>query len=224
LAVLASGQLVSGGGSLDETVRVWNSELRAEARRAPGERWLGALVVLPGERTLAAGGSDGVIRLFDLQTAEEVGELRGHTESVDALAILHDGKVASGGAVSAIRLWDADGRVEVKRLICDPPPGASSLAVLSRTLLASAEFYRGVRVWDVETGEVVASLMSKFVHAIARLKDGRLAFGGGNGDWRIGVCDAELRREAVYLEGTRTWCSPWPACPTAGSRPEEPIV
>lgn len=65
------------------------------------------LVFAPDGKTLALGCYDGVIRLFDVVTAKEVGALEGHASVVYALAFSHDGRVlASGSFDQSVRLWE----------------------------------------------------------------------------------------------------------------------
>jgi WD40 repeat protein len=67
-------------------------------------------LVFCGPKYLATGGSDNVIRLWDLSSRTQVGQLSDHEGSVVALA--SDGEVlVSGGYDTTIRIWDLKGRV-----------------------------------------------------------------------------------------------------------------
>lgn len=66
-----------------------------------------ALAVCPDNRRVLAGGRDGVIRVWDLQTRELLKELPKLDTSIYALAVSPDGKqFASGGMDGSILLWD----------------------------------------------------------------------------------------------------------------------
>ena len=59
---------------------------------------------------LATGGSDNVVRLWDLEERSQVGEMRDHHGSIAALA--SNGEIlVSGGFDTTIRLWNLQGRV-----------------------------------------------------------------------------------------------------------------
>lgn len=66
-----------------------------------------SLAVCPDGRRLLAGGKDGVIRVWDLQTRELLKELPGQSTGIYSLAVSPDGKqFASGNMEGAILLWD----------------------------------------------------------------------------------------------------------------------
>src|SRR5262249_15825462 len=54
-----------------------------------------------------AGGTDGVIRLWDTATGKELHQLRGHLAAITFLAFLNGGKgLVSGSADSTLLVWD----------------------------------------------------------------------------------------------------------------------
>ena len=63
-----------------------------------------------GPRYLASGGSDNLIRIWDLATAAEVGRLVGHEGSVATLDCDQD-VLVSGGYDATVRIWSIKDRV-----------------------------------------------------------------------------------------------------------------
>lgn len=60
----------------------------------------------PDGRTVALGGWQDRIRFFDLATDRKIGELKGHTDTVNAMAFRGDGEVlASASDDGSVRLW-----------------------------------------------------------------------------------------------------------------------
>jgi WD40 repeat protein len=74
----------------------------------------------PDGKTLATGGHDHVVKLWNVSTRQEVATLRGHEGNVHSLAFSPDGTIlASGSDDGTVRLWRASSLAET-----DAPAGA----------------------------------------------------------------------------------------------------
>jgi WD40 repeat protein len=63
----------------------------------------------PDGKTLASGGWDGAVKLWDASTGKELASLKGHTSMVLSVAFSPDGKtLASGSSDKTIKLWDVN--------------------------------------------------------------------------------------------------------------------
>ncbi len=124
-----------------------------------GER-LGAQVIAvsPRGRLVAAGGSDGAIRLWDIETRSKVATLRsgvhqraGHEGLVTTLVFSSDGAfIASGHVDGAIHLWGLDTGDELKsRLGHDGSIRAIQFSPDGR-FLASGAMDSTLKLWDME--------------------------------------------------------------------------
>ncbi len=65
-----------------------------------------AIASAPGGQTLASGGPDGKIRLWNVRTEQNVGTLPAIPASVTSLAFVGGSSLVSGGSDATIRTWD----------------------------------------------------------------------------------------------------------------------
>lgn len=103
----------------------------------------------PDNRFLAAGGAGRVIKLWRIDTGEEVMSYHGHINQVLSVAFNHDGKrLISGGLDATARLWDVDSGREIMAL-----PGVRGVvnrAIFShdgRRIFAAA---LNLKVWELD--------------------------------------------------------------------------
>jgi WD40 repeat protein len=107
----------------------------------------------PDGKTLASGGEDRSIRIWEPATGREVRRINPAQErGVSSVAFSPDGKrLAASGWGAAVRLWDPATGTEVRRLQ-GPAEWVSSVAFSpDGKVLASAG--AGVGLWEVETGK-----------------------------------------------------------------------
>ncbi|MEG8181475.1 hypothetical protein GZH49_23520 [Nocardia terpenica] len=119
-----------------------------------------------GKMVVTSGADDNSIRMWDVGTGRQVGELDGHTGTVAALAVTGDGRqLVSGSIDGTIRIWDMNTRQQVGSAIQTGGPVASvALSPDGKTLISSlfdkAENTGVVRFWDITSGKPTAELAS----------------------------------------------------------------
>ena len=119
-------------GSDDNTIRLWNVDTGETERILTGHagefegvdngpssiEGVKSVAFSPDGKTLASGGGDNVIHLWDIGTGKRKMTLVGHTHWVFSLAFSPDGgTLASGSVDSDIRLWDPHTGQHKKTLI-----------------------------------------------------------------------------------------------------------
>ena len=185
------------------SLRVWHPDPPMEHDRAshPPEAW--SLAFTPDGRSLASGGDDNVIRLWDAATAEPRGILSGHDATVSALAFHPNGRLlasASLGDANNLTLWDMEHHREAARL------GGHHLRIRAiafspdGTMLASGSWDRTIRLWEMGTSRELGVLSGHDdnVRDVAFSPDGRTLASAGE-DRRVLLWDVPSRRRLLAL-------------------------
>jgi WD40 repeat protein len=190
-------------------VTIWSRDLacRRELER-PGE--FRRLAFSPDGRTLALGGTDGTIRLWEMPAARERTVLRGHSRTVVGLAFSPDAKwLASGSQEGRLLVWDTtgasgprvfvEGGVDPIRSVAFSPDGRT-LGVAEPTCRWDSD----VRLFDVATGAVRMRLGGHRYGAndLAFAPDGRILATAGQ-DHSIRLWDLAAGKVLTTIEDGR---------------------
>ncbi len=183
--------------------------------RAPHAAPVAALAYRPDGKLLAAAGYREV-ELIDPNSGDVVGKLPGQTGDVTALAFSRDGSVlavASGSpdVVGEVRIYKA----AAGAVPADPPAktiAAHKDAILDLAFspdgktLATCGYDRLIKLWDVETGQLVRELKdhSDAVYGVAFSPDGAL-LASGSADRAVKVWQVADGKRLYTLSDSTDW-------------------
>lgn len=200
LAFSPDGKYLASG-SQDRTIKIWDVTTDTLVRSLDNQVYeVRALQFSPGSKTLASGtgcyydipkSRTENIKLWDVETGQMQCVLRGHTDSISALAFAPDGKTLfSGSTDRSIRQWDIANCKQIKSF--DSPldeiyavsfnAGGNQLAVGAGQM---------VQIWDLSAAKLVREL-SGHTSAIASLaysREGRY-LASGDYEGHIVIWDA----------------------------------
>jgi WD40 repeat protein len=139
-------------------LRVWDSSTGAETLRIEKSRsemaQMWSMAMSPTEDTVACGGQDGDITLFDLTTGAVKKVLVGHTSMVNCLCYSPDGtRLFSGSMDKRARVWDVAKGKKIKVINClNEVTSMSFQPTLNRLICGRQSGF--ARVYDATTGDV----------------------------------------------------------------------
>jgi Tol biopolymer transport system component len=165
IAFAADGRFLASVGERERVVRIWDAASGAPLRCLqsstgpqrdnPTEYCLTCVAFAPTGSTLAVGGSDEKIHLWNAATGQELAQCLGHEGGVNAVAFSLDGqRLASGSRDRTIRLWDLKGKQLLR--FEEGPEAVNSLAFApdGRTLISANGDWPGtICLWDAATGK-----------------------------------------------------------------------
>jgi WD40 repeat protein len=112
----------------------------------------GRLALSTARNVLAAAGSDNLIRVWDVQSAQQLRLLRGHAAEVTHLALSADGSMlVSADADSEVKVWATDPGEEPNLLPHDGIVVWAAVSPDGQTLATSDPNFFTVRLWDLRT-------------------------------------------------------------------------
>jgi WD40 repeat protein len=179
----------------------WQTRLlKASLRASPGRTYL---ALSPNGRTLASGGTDGLI-LWDVETGELVDRFA-YSKDLRGIAFSPDGKTIAAGSRGVVALWDATTGELVRELpypnwvvrVAFTPNGSS---------LAAGDNSGRVILWDPVTGHRISLLGDGpgQIVSLAISPDGRTIAAGDN--WRtVRMWALPSGRQTASLRASDWW-------------------
>jgi len=167
-----------------------------------GQRKPRSATFSPNGQTLATGGAEGYIKLWDVALNCPSGVIEAHDGACLAVAYSADGRLlVTGGADHTVKLWDWQARQMLHVLKRHEGP-VRSVAISPTGVVASASDDGSVFLWDSETGRLLQTLDEHAggVRSVAFAPDGRTVASAGQGKTII-LWDVESGRRLRTLSG-----------------------
>jgi WD40 repeat protein len=182
LAFSPDGRLFASG-SVDSTVRLWETATGHELRKLTGHTaWVKTVAFSADGNTLAAAAIDGTIKLWDVATGREQKSINGAGD-VDAIAFSPDAHLlAAGNVAGVVLLYDMTSGQLARTLTGHTGPVLCLAFSPDNKLLASGGRDTSVKLWDTASGQATRTLAGHTdrVRALAFSADGRRLASGSN--------------------------------------------
>lgn len=203
-------------GSVDETVKVWDTALNSDQGKSFEGHRLGVVsVAVNTEGTWCACSSiDSVIRFWDLETGETSASIdEGALEAWSLALSPHDKFLATGAQRGAVNIWDA----EAKKKMASLTHGSRGSFVMSvafsplvdQLQVAGSSKDGSIAVYDVQAETLDHRFSDNDAHSmpvrsVAYSPDGRLLYSASD-DMRIHLYDVRCKSLVCSLSGHASW-------------------
>jgi WD40 repeat protein len=194
--------------SWDKTIRLWDASSGKELRAVEVGSSAYALAFSPDGRWLVSGDDgDNVLTVWDADTLERRGALRGHTDPIQDVAFAPDGKVVTASFDGTAKIWDLESRRELATLRGHTGPLLGVAVSPDGTLVATGSLDGTAKLWDLATGRNRLTLYGHDgpVNTVAFSPDGRfVATVSGDGTVALHLLPIDELRKLARERVTRT--------------------
>ena len=147
-------------GSRDKSIKLWNTlgECKNTFQEQKSSSWVSCVKFLPGEEPLVLSSYwDGLIKIWKISTNQVKSKLSGHKGYINCITVSPDGSLcASGGKDGVVMLWDLQEEKHLYSL--ESGDIINSLCFSPNRYWLSASTQTGIKVWDLETKELLEDL------------------------------------------------------------------
>ncbi|RAM53512.1 MAG: hypothetical protein C6Y22_00450 [Hapalosiphonaceae cyanobacterium JJU2] len=211
IAISSNGQILVIGGTIIELWNLVTQQKIGELGSLFGHRDIAALAISPDHRILASSSlgespfnfRDYAIKLWRLDTKENICNLKGHSAGVNSLAFSRDGHIlASASKDSTIKLWNTTTLEEIYTLPGHRGNVNSIQFSRDNQILASGGEDSQIKLWNPHTGRITTTLIghSGGITSIAISPD-NLLLASASKDSKIKLWDLNKKQEICSLEG-----------------------
>ncbi len=195
------GKLLASAAD-DAMIQIWDIESITRLKTLRGHVGpIGDIRFFPGGKRLVAGTRQqpnkdyGPVhnnaKVWDVESAKVVFELKGHQSAVPAVAISQDGtRIATGSRDKTVKVWDSNSGELLKTITGNSAGGVTAVAICSENQCVAAASGTAIRLFDIDSGNLIRKFSGHVanIHAIAFDSSGsRLISAGGGFDNSVKV-------------------------------------
>lgn len=167
----------------------------------------------PDEKLIISGGSDKLVKIWDVATGKELKRLAGHEDDVSSVSFSPNGQYAlSAGGRSwskkdcTLRLWDVVTGKEIRKFTGHTEAIFSAAFSLDGKHIVSGGLDRTIRLWDVASGKEVKIFTGHegTISSVVFSQDGKMIL-SACGDYSIRLWDVATGKEIKKFVGHSSW-------------------
>ncbi|MDX8033605.1 NACHT domain-containing protein [Lentzea sp. BCCO 10_0856] len=164
---------------------------------------INAITWSPDNTHILTGSNDGIARVWDTTTGQQIHQLAGHTDVVNAIACSPDNtRIYTGGEDRTARIWDTTTGRQIHQLTGHTDAVGAIACSPDNTRVLTGDDGGDVRIWDTTTGRQIHQLIGHetWLNTVAWSPDNTRALTGSN-DGSIRIWDTTTARQIHKLTG-----------------------
>ena len=206
IAEMSDNRLVSFAS--DRTIKVWSLETgeclkTIQIEYKPKEKQsIGSIKLISNDIILCGRGKS--IDAYDLNSGEFVKSLVGHTDSVQCVDMLSDGRIVSASWDKTIKIWNLNSG-QCKQTLKDSVNKGivMCMLILPNDILVTGSGDDIIKVWDLKINKLVNTLIghSGVISCFSTISDDTICSGSWDGTIKIWNLNSSSCLQTIYNVG-----------------------
>ena len=136
------------------------------------DKWISSIIMSPDNKIVLSGGSDSVIKSWNLQTGEEIFTLKDDSgDGIEELSINADGTIlVSRGHRQSVIVWDLKSKTKIATLPKEMLFGLQDLKISPDGQIICYRLYsykgKETKIWNIQTASLMSTIPNAVCHYI----------------------------------------------------------
>jgi WD40 repeat protein len=180
---------------------IYDADLLSEVQFLNTGKLVNSIAFSPDGQLLASGSQNAAIHLWNINTGELLHTMDSHSDDVEEISFLQDGRRLVSISGNIIEIWDVGSGTQLDSCELSPWGGINETFSPDGRFLATSHNDDTLRVWDIEYGYLVHKWKNYSYISIAFSMDGYWIAYGKDGIVHLIIADCGLESYSSFSGG-----------------------